>query len=368
VSAKGQRVLLTTDAVGGVWTYTLDLAAGLQAAGMRVRIAVLGPALKPDQRNELSRAFEIVETGLSLEWLAASRSEVTGAADALAALARAWGADLLHLHSPALATAMRSPCPVIVSHHSCVATWWAAVRGGALPEDFRWRAALIGEGLRRADLVLVPSAAHGRAVAEVYGLPRPPQIVHNGRAAVTSGDMPAQLDEIFTAGRLWDEGKDIAALDRAAASLAWPVRAAGEIAGPDGTRFQAEHIDLLGRQSQAEIRQRLAGRPIYASPARFEPFGLAVLEAAQAGCALVLSDIATFRELWDGAALFAAAADAPALAAAVRELMEDPDRRRELGHAAQTRAEVYTLEAMVTGTLAAYQRCFASARIAVPAA
>lgn len=43
---------------------------------------------------------------------------------------------------------------------------------------------------------------------------------------------------------------------------------------------------------------------IYVHPALCEPFGLAVVEAAQAGCALVLSEIAPLRENWEGAALF----------------------------------------------------------------
>ena len=50
----------------------------------------------------------------------------------------------------------------------------------------------------------------------------------------------------------------------------------------------------------------MARTAVFVSPALYEPFGLAVLEAAQAGCALVLSDIPTFRELWDGVALFVA--------------------------------------------------------------
>ena len=49
--------------------------------------------------------------------------------------------------------------------------------------------------------------------------------------------------------------------------------------------------------------------------ARYEPFGLAVLEAAQAGMRLVLSDIPSFRELWDGAATFVASRRADLLPA-----------------------------------------------------
>ncbi|HEX8375447.1 MAG TPA: hypothetical protein VF606_09745, partial [Geminicoccaceae bacterium] len=42
-----RHVLMTTDAVGGVWTYSLDLAAALATRGVRTTLAVLGPA--PDE-------------------------------------------------------------------------------------------------------------------------------------------------------------------------------------------------------------------------------------------------------------------------------------------------------------------------------
>ena len=77
-----------------------------------------------------------------------------------------------------------------------------------------------------------------------------------------------------------------------------------------------------------------------------------MLEAAQAGCALVLSDIPSFRELWDGAADFVPADDDRALAAAVERAARDPAR---LGAAAQRRAERYTVEAMASGTAALYR-------------
>ena len=43
---------------------------------------------------------------------------------------------------------------------------------------------------------------------------------------------------------------------------------------------------------------------IYALPARYEPFGLSILEAALSGCALVIGDIPSLREIWADAALF----------------------------------------------------------------
>ena len=105
-----------------------------------------------------------------------------------------------------------------------------------------------------------------------------------------------------------------------------PFIAAGPLRGPATAQTVAlQHLHCARRSSTTRRSPRwLAARPVFVSAALYEPFGLAVLEAAQAGCALVLSDIPTFRELWDGAALFVAADDAAGFAAA----LERADRRR----------------------------------------
>jgi len=102
------------------------------------------------------------------------------------------------------------------------------------------------------------------------------------------------------------------------------------------------------------VADLLACAAVFVSAARYEPFGLAVLEAAQAGCALVLSDIPTFRELWDGAARFVAPQDEAAIAAAITAVLDDPAERGGLEAAARERARRYTLEAMAEGMLAVY--------------
>ena len=81
-----------------------------------------------------------------------------------------------------------------------------------------------------------------------------------------------------------------------------------------------------------------AAAAIYALPARYEPFGLSVLEAAQHGCALVLGDIDSLRENWDGAALFVDPDDAGALAASWARLAAHPTRAGRAGRAGRARA------------------------------
>jgi glycosyltransferase involved in cell wall biosynthesis len=166
--------------------------------------------------------------------------------------------------------------------------------------------------------------------------------VHNGRTAPVPVDDEPPARHVLTAGRLWDRVKRTALLDAVAARLPVPFRAAGPVEAPHGERVEASHLALLGTVPAADLAREYAARPVFVSAASFEPFGLAVLEAAQAGCALVLSDIATFRELWDGAALFVTGDDPTAWANAIETLVADEPRRRTLGKAAAERARRYT--------------------------
>lgn len=61
-----RRILLTTDAVGGVWTYTLDLARSLFAEGVAVELVVLGPAPSLGQQHEAASIDGLKLTTLDL--------------------------------------------------------------------------------------------------------------------------------------------------------------------------------------------------------------------------------------------------------------------------------------------------------------
>ena len=360
--ASGLRVLMTADAVGGVWQYAVDLAGGLRAHGVETTLAVLGPVPSADQqRRAEASGVKLIQTGLPLDWTADGRDEVEEAGRAIARLTAAFEPDILHLNAPALAANASFSSPVVSVCHSCVATWWQAVRGGALPDAFVWRTDLVRRGYRAAGMLLAPTAAFADATALCYDLAQAPHVVRNGRR--TLQDSPgggSSKTFVFTAGRLWDEGKNLAGIDRTAARLSIPVVAAGPLQGPNDARVDARHVAALGRLSDADVARYLSARPIYLSAARYEPCGLAVLEAAQAGCALVLSDIPTFRELWDGAAVFLSPDDDRGMAAAIERLAGDADERSRLGEAARSKAAAYSVEAMSAGVLSAYRSVLSS--------
>jgi glycosyltransferase involved in cell wall biosynthesis len=246
--------------------------------------------------------------------------------------------------------------PVVAVAHSCVGTWWQAVHAGEPePDDIAWQTGLMQRGLLAADAIVTPSRAFAAAIQERYRLPATPHPVHNGRRplAQPSG---ARHDFAFTAGRLWDDGKNVTTLDRAAARLGIPFKAAGSLMGPSGEHVHLEHLHHLGVLEENALAHYLASRPVFASAARYEPFGLAVLEAASAGCPLVLADIPTFRELWDGAATFVSVDDADGFAYAIDAMIGDDALRLQRGSLAQRRAEDFTPARMGAAMDAIYTR------------
>jgi glycosyltransferase involved in cell wall biosynthesis len=344
---RQRRLLLTTDAVGGVWRYSLAIAAGFTAAGWRCTLATLGPSPGADQRTEAAAipGCTLVDTFLPLDWTARNDADVAAAAGALGQLARDAGVQTAHLHTPALA-AFDWPVPVVAVAHSCVGTWWQAVHNTPAQQDFRWRMALMADGLRRAGAVIAPSQAMADLLRSVYSAARPIDIVHNGLPPVRV--TPAVRDGgVLTAGRLWDAGKNMAVLDQAAGRLGAPVDAAGPLRGPDDACFTPRHLNAVGNLSHAALRDAMAGAAVFAAPSVYEPFGLAVLEAAQLATPLVLADNATFRELWRDAAVFVDPHDPDAWAAALRALLVSRADRTALGARAHLRARRYSATRMV---------------------
>ncbi len=349
-----RRVLLTADAVGGVWRYSLELAGGFKSRGIDTVIAMLGPSPTRARCGEALGVARLIETGLPLDWTAESAHALACAARELSAFASRAGADLVQLHAPAFAGLARWPVPVVSVAHSCLGTWWSAVRGTELPDDFAWRVAATASGLRASDAVIAPSHAFAAELRATYGDDIGITVVHNGRHALPELCASREL-AVVTVGRLWDDGKNVVALDRVASRICAPIYAVGPTAGPNGAAIKFQNLRVLGELDEAALQARYAATTVFASPALYEPFGLGVLEAAQSGMALVLSDIPTFRELWDGAALYAAPRSDDELLRTLTQLLSDPAAIAQYGALARERARSYTVEAMVEQTAAVHR-------------
>jgi glycosyltransferase involved in cell wall biosynthesis len=370
MSSAPQRVLITTDTVGGVWTYSLDLARGLARHDIAVVLAVMGPSPSAAQKRVARSVpgLRLVDTGLPLDWLAPDADALAQAGETIAWLAVKEQADLVQLHAPALGAGARFAMPVVAVVHSCVATWWQAVKGDeSLPADFTWRTDCTRAGLDAADVVVTPSAAFGAMVQRCYELKQAPRTVHNGRSPVATTQQ-ATHDFLFTAGRLWDAGKNISVLDQAAGQIGVPVHAAGPLKGPHGERIKLQHLNALGTLDEAGMGRWLSATPVFVSPALYEPFGLSVLEAASAGCPLILADNPTFRELWSDVAIFVDPHDPAALVKVCNDLVGDDFERAVLGRAARERAGYFTPEAMAARMAGLYRSLLPAAARTAPAA
>lgn len=349
-----RKVLMTADTVGGVWTCALELARGLADQGIEVALATMGAPLDELQREMAGRVprLKVFESNFKLEWMEDPWRDVERAGEWLLGLEERFAPDVVHLNGYAHGSLPWS-APKVVAGHSCVLSWWEAVKNEPAPQDWDRYREEVRAGLAAADLVVAPSAAMMAALCRHYGpLPRT-RVVHNGRD-VRQFRATAKENILFSAGRLWDEAKNLEALEGVAPRLPWPVFVAGENHHPDGGEARPHHTRRLGRLSQRALAAWLGRAAIYVLPARYEPFGLSVLEAALSGCALVLGDIPSLRELWRNRAVFVPPDDPEALEHAILRLIEDPDRRNALAAGARSRAIERTTERMVEGYLEAY--------------
>ena len=348
------RILMTTDDVGGVWTYALDLTRALSARGVEVHLAVLGEEPDGGRRAQLAsagaQAFHVRRT--SLEWMDDPWDEVDATGRWLEALARAVRPDLVHVNSYADA-ARDFGAPVLCVAHSCVLSWWRAVEEEPAPARYAEYRARVTRGLDAAEVVVTPTAAMLTELRRNYGFDTQAMVIPNGRRPGLFHPGPKE-PLVAGVGRLWDKAKNLSLLCEAAASLPWRVVLAGEAEHPGGGVASFDGVGVAGRLPERELAGLLSRAAILCAPARYEPFGLAALEAALSGCALVLGDIPSLREVWGDAAVYVDPWDPEALAGKLNLLIEDRGARRSLQGAAWRRAASFTAGAMAERYLAVY--------------
>ncbi|HEY0778689.1 MAG TPA: glycosyltransferase, partial [Gemmatirosa sp.] len=163
------RLLLTADAVGGVWPYALELARALALHGVDVHAATMGPRPNDRQRADAARAGVTLHEGdYALEWMDAPWDDVARAGDWLLALERAVAPDVVQINGYAHG-ALPWRAPAVVVAHSDVCSWWEAVRGEPAPVRWDHYRAAVATGLAAADAVVAPTRAMADALARHYG-------------------------------------------------------------------------------------------------------------------------------------------------------------------------------------------------------
>lgn len=371
-SSRVERVLMSADTVGGVWTYAVELAAALARRDVEVVLAAMGGPLGDIQEAE-ARAIpglELHHHPWRLEWMEDPWTDVEASGEWLLDLARRHRPDVVHVNGYAHAH-LPWGAPVVVVAHSCVCSWHEQVRGEAPPPEAERYRREVARGLAAADLRVAPTRTMADWLDRFYGSFDPVRVIPNARNPELFPPVLAAEDRdpvIFAAGRLWDEAKNVSTLAGIAPRLSWPVEVAGTAERPGGGRVELPGVRFLGRLDREQMAARLGRAAIYALPVRYEPFGVGFLEAALGGCALVVGDVPTLREVWEEAAVYVPPADGEALAAALEELARDSERRSRLADAARRRALDHAPDRMADAYLDAYREAAMPHRSPLPRA
>ena len=341
------KVLMTADTVGGVWTYAMELTRALP--DVEFTLATMGRRASAGQRGEVPPNVDLVESEYKLEWQDDPWDDVDESGRWLLDLERKTNPAIVHLNGFSHG-ALAFEAPKLVVGHSCVLSWWRAVKDEDAPPEWNTYRERVARGLDGANLVAAPSAQMLAALDEHYHFKATRRLIYNGRR-FTPATGHHHRAFVFAAGRLWDEAKNLRAVVDAAPSIEWPVR----LAGDGGASFP--NVTHLGWLEPSDLARAYGESAIYLFPALYEPFGLSVLEAALSGCALILGDIPSLREIWRDAAVFVPPRDPRTIARVTNEVIANDPLRHELGQRARERAGDYTAERMA----AAYRQTYEAA-------
>ena len=248
-----------------------------------------------------------------------------------------WG-DVTHIHEPLMprvgTAALRSPGPKLVTFHADPPHWvrWLYRRLGP------W----VGLPAGRDTMVTAVSRQAGGALPSQWG---PEKIVPNG-VEISSG--PEEVER--RRGRVVFLGRDEPRKGLSLLLNAWPkirrrnphaeliVMGSERPAPPDGVVY-------LGRVS-GEVKERtLRSAEIYVAPnLGGESFGIVLLEAMNAGCALIASDLPAFEDVAGPAARFFKTGDPREMAKQVSAVLADRSLSARLATAGRERAGRFSWE------------------------
>lgn len=319
------RILMTTDPIGGVWTFTRELACQLLGNGCSVALVSLGRIPTSAQLDwvaaQVSRwgpRFRFSACDTPLEWMQDNQRAYCEAEPLLLRVAEESNAEAI-VSSQFCFGALRCDLPRVVVAHGDVLSRARVCQAEPLPPSawLQRYLRLTGEGLRRADAVVAPTQWMLDALAENFQLPAVARVIMNGRTLPPPYGSAERHMQAVTAGPLWDEGKNLKIL--AAVDAPMPLLVAGEIEH-EGRRLQSScgQAVLLGPLDAEEMLALFRQSSIYVCTSQYEPFGLAPLEAALCGCAVLVNHIPSLREVWRDAALYFDSADS--LSALLRSL------------------------------------------------
>jgi glycogen synthase len=357
------HVLMTADTIGGVWTYCRELVTQLSRKGIRVTLVSFGE-IPTTAQNEWTEGLDNVSlhpTAFRLEWMQDAQSDLEQSASFLKDLIAETKPDVLHFNQFYYGS-LDCDLPRIVVAHSDVVSWWVGVHG-AEPPDNEWIRSYrenVVSGLAGADIVVTPTQWMLDEARRHYGEPREKAVVYNGRDPQLFKPYEPKERLAVSVGRLWDAGKQATLLLQS--DLPLETILVGSEQSPAGAVASAQSagqfpkLKMKGPQAEAQLRQLLSRAAIYIATSRYEPFGLAPLEAALSRCAVIANDIPSLHEVWGDDALYFERNNAESLLLTIQELASNSSRLGEYANRAFERARTqYTSEKMAEEYLKLYR-------------
>jgi glycogen(starch) synthase len=367
------HVLITTDTLSGVWSYTRELVTGLVAEGIRVTLVSFGEIPVPSQTKwmENLKGLEYRPTAFGLDWMQEAEQDYKDSCTYLAALVKERNPDLLHFNHPCYGSLNVKTHRVVVAHGDLI-NWWKAVHGRE-PKETQWLRRYcqrISEGLVEADAIVAPSVWMMDSLRDTYivsrsisSLSKRSAVAYHGRNPVMFNPYGKKDGSALALGRAFDPASQLGLLTQHNHSV--PISIVASAASTPmphlpirtDVKFADEKtaISMKGQQTEDQMRALYSRSSIYVATARYDPFGTAGIEAALSRCAILANDTPLFREMWGESAVFFRTNSASSLASEIRRLSEDRELRRSYANRAFHRAhECFTSKRMVDQYVALY--------------
>jgi hypothetical protein len=165
------HVLVTTDTISGVWSYTRELVSGLVSRGLRVTLVSFGEVPLPEQTSWMDslHGLDYRPTAFRLEWMHEGEQDYAESAAYLTSIVEEIQPDVLHLNQFCYGD-LTVDVPRVVVAHGDLITWWVAVHGRE-PKAARWLSRyrdVVGRGLSGASIAVAPSGFMLEALRHSY--------------------------------------------------------------------------------------------------------------------------------------------------------------------------------------------------------
>ncbi|HET8886251.1 MAG TPA: glycosyltransferase family 4 protein [Salinimicrobium sp.] len=349
------KILMTTDTIGGVWVYSYELCKELQNYDVEVHLAAMGAWPTEAQEEKMRELKNVIlyKSEFKLEWMQDPWEDVENANKWLHSIYQTAKPDLIHFNNYA-GVEKYDDTPMITVFHSCISTWWQAVKYTAIPEEYHTYSQIVQEALNTSDLVVAPTEAILEKAKHAHQITAETRVISNGISEINSEEKEKE-PFILCSGRIWDEGKNLLSISKIAKDLSWPVYIAGNNKNPNTDEIlEMENVHFLGSLKPEEVRDWMKRASIFVSPTKYEPFGLAALEAAMEGCALVISDIDTFQEIWEDSAIYFDPENSEEAKEAIIKLIENPELLHAFAEKAKDKSAFYNSKKMTAAYFGLY--------------